>query len=92
MIKTFVHKGLEEFFRTGKKNGIQPAHSGKLSRQLAQLDQSASPLDMNLPGWHLHELKPNKPGTWSVRVNGNWRVTFKFENGDAILVDYLDYH
>ena len=92
MIKTFSHKGLEAFFETGKKSGIQPAHASKLARQLAQLDQAGSPADMNVPGWRLHELQGNLAGTWSVRVNGNWRMTFKFEDGDAILVDYQDYH
>ena len=92
MIKTFLHKGLEEFFRKGKKAGIQPAHAAKLGRQLAQLDQAASHLDMNLPGWRLHELKGALAGHWSVDVNGNWRLTFKFEAGDAILVNYQDTH
>jgi len=92
MIKTFVHKGLEAFFRKGTKAGIQPVHADKLRRLLAQLDQSASALDMNVPGWRLHELQGEHAGSWSVTVNGNWRVVFKFEDGDAVLVDYLDYH
>jgi toxin HigB-1 len=92
MIKSFSHKGLEVFFKTGKKSGIQPSHAEKLRRQLGQLDQAANPTDMNVPGWHLHELQGKLAGTWSVRVNGNWRMTFKFEDGDAILVDYQDYH
>ena len=92
MIRTFVHKGLEAFFYKGTKAGIQPSHADKLRRQLAHLEQSASHLDMNLPGWRLHELKGTWAGHWSVTVNGNWRLVFKFENGDAVLVDYLDYH
>ena len=92
MIQTFAHKGLEAFFRTGSKAGIQPAHAARLRRQLAQLDQSAGPKDMNLPGWGLHPLKGVMAGHWSVWVNGNWRLTFRFENGDAVLVDYQDYH
>ena len=92
MIKTFAHKGLEAFFTAGSKAGIQPAHAAKLRRQLAQLDQAAAARDMNLPGWGLHPLKGDLAGFWSVWVNGNWRLTFRFEDGDAILVDYRDYH
>jgi len=50
------------------------------------------PLDMDLPDLHLHELKSQQSGRWSVRVSGNWRITFKFEGPDAIEVDYEDYH
>ena len=92
MIKTFSHKGLEAFFTTGSKAGIQPAHAAKLRRQLAQLNQAVAAQDMNLPGWGLHPLKGDQAGFWSVWVNGNWRLTFRFEDGDAILVDYRDYH
>ncbi len=92
MIRSFRHKGLEGFFRTGSKKGIQPAHAARLSRQLAKLDTSAGPQDMNLPGWRLHALAGALVGHWSVWVNGNWRLTFKFEGQDAVLVDYQDYH
>lgn len=92
VIKTFVHKGLEKFFLKGTKAGIQAAHAPRLARQLAQLDQAVAPQDMNLPGWRLHELSGKRAGQWSVTVNGNWRMIFGFQNGDAVLVDYLDYH
>jgi toxin HigB-1 len=92
MIKTFKHAGLERFFMKGSKGGINPQHAKKLELQLTTLNLATSPLDMNAPGWRLHELKPGQPGVWSVTVNGNWRVTFKFEGADAVLVDYLDYH
>ena len=92
MIKTFLHKGLEEFFKTGTKAGIQPAHAKKLTVQLGMLDTAKSVADMGLPGWKLHPLTGSLKGHWSVTVNGNWRMTFMFENGDAILVDYQDYH
>ncbi|MBK6907608.1 MAG: type II toxin-antitoxin system RelE/ParE family toxin [Rhodocyclaceae bacterium] len=92
MIKTFLHKGLEEFFKTGTKAGIQPAHAKKLRVQLGMLDIAKSVGDMGLPGWKLHPLTGGLRGHWSVTVNGNWRMTFMFENGDAILVDYQDYH
>jgi toxin HigB-1 len=92
VIRSFTHKGLEAFFRTGSKAGIQPAHAAKLRRQLAQLDQAESAQDVNVPGWRLHPLTGNLAGHWSVWVNGNWRLTFRFRNGDAELVDYCDYH
>lgn len=92
MIKSFVHKVLEDFFKTGSKKGIIPEHAGKLARMLDRLDASISPQDMNLPGYRLHQLKGDKQDMWSVTVNGNWRITFYFEGQDAYLVDYLDYH
>jgi len=92
MIKSFRHKGLEAFFRTGSKAGIQPAHAKRLRAQLAKLGTSKGPEDMGLPGWRLHPLSQDLAGHWSVWVNGNWRMTFIFENGDAVLVDYRDYH
>lgn len=88
MIKNFRHRGLEAFFTTGSKAGIQPHHAARLSRQLKQLDRAKAPEDMNLPGWRLHPLSS---GHWSIWVNGNWRLTFDFKDGDAILVDYQDY-
>ena len=92
MIKSFRHAGLENFYRTDSKAGIQPAHETKLRRQLALLDASSSPQEMNVPGWRLHPLTGKLKDHWSVRVSGNWRMTFKFEGEDAILVDYQDYH
>lgn len=92
MIKSFAHKGLEEFFETGSKKGIQPDHASKLGRMLDRLDASMNPMDMNLPGYRLHQLKGDKQDMWSVTVNGNWRMTFYFEGQDAYLVDYMDYH
>jgi proteic killer suppression protein len=92
VIRTFAHKGLETLFRTGSKAGVQPAHAPRLRRQLAQLDAAAGPQDMGLPGWGLHPLKGELAGHWSIWVNGNWRMTFRFEGTDAVLVDYRDYH
>jgi toxin HigB-1 len=92
VIKSFRHAGLEHFYRTDSKAGIQPAHATKLRRQLSLLDASASPKQMDVPGWHLHPLKGELKDHWSVHVNGNWRITFRFEGEDAILVDYQDYH
>ena len=92
MVKSFRHAGVEKFFKTGSKSGIQPAHAGKLSIQLYALDTAKSPADLNAPGWRLHQLKGDLQGHWSIRVNGNWRITFRFEGEHVILVDYQDYH
>ena len=92
MIKSFVHKGLQAFFEDGTKRGIAPERAAKLSRILDRLDASTGPQDMNLPGYGLHQLSGDRLGQWAVRINGNWRVTFVFEDRDAALVDYVDYH
>ena len=83
---------MEQFFISGSKRSIQPDHADKIARILDRLDASISPADMNLPGYRLHELKGKGTGTWSVTVNGNWRITFRFEGQDAVVVDYMDYH
>lgn len=92
MIKTFRHKGLQLFFDTGSKAGIQPNHASKLKRQLRRLDESTSPSDMNVAVWKLHLLHGDMVNHYAVWVNGNWRMTFTFEGTNAVLVDYQDYH
>jgi proteic killer suppression protein len=92
MIKSFKHKGLEQFFFTGNKRGINPEHSGRLERLLDRLNAANDIKDMNYPGSFLHQLKGDKEGQYSVRVSGNWRVFFEFIDGDAYIVDYADYH
>lgn len=92
MIKTFRHKGIETFFLIGKKAGIQPAHAGKLRILLTALDNAKQPEDMNAPNWNLHKLAGDLAGHYSVKVSGNWRLTFAFEGEDAVLVNYQDYH
>ena len=92
MIKSFRHRGVEKLFRTGSKAGIQPKHASKLRLQLFALDNAKQAGDMNAPGWKLHPLTGELKGHWAVRVSGNWRLTFKFEGEDAVLVDYQDYH
>lgn len=92
MIRSFKHKGLESFFLTGSKAGIDATHAGKLRLILGRLHAATEPRDMNLPGLRLHELKGDRQGTWSVRISGNWRVTFQFEGQDVTSVGYEDYH
>jgi len=92
MITSFIHKGLEHFYKTGKPSGIQAKLAERLRLILTNLDQSESPNDMDLPGLRLHELKGSRKNIWSVSVSGNWRVTFRFIGRDAEIVNYEDYH
>jgi len=92
MITSFIHKGLERFYKTGKTSGIQDKHAKRLRLILSNLDQAESPNDMDIPGLRLHELKGRRKNTWSVSVSGNWRVTFRFVSRDAEIVNYEDYH
>lgn len=91
-IKTFAHKGLEQFFTTGSAAGVQAMHVKRLRLILALLDEARRVGDMDAPGLGLHRLKGDLKGHWAVTVRANWRVTFRFEDGNAHLVDYLDYH
>jgi toxin HigB-1 len=79
-------------FETGRIAGIQPAHAKRLQMQLASLETAQTIEDMNIPGFRLHALKGAEKGRWSIWVNGNWRITFEFENGNAHILDYEDYH
>jgi proteic killer suppression protein len=92
MIISFIHKGLERFYKTGRSSGIQAKHTKRLRLILTNLDQAESPQDMDLPGLRLHELKGRRKKIWSVSVSGNWRVTFRFIGRDAEIVNYEDYH
>lgn len=92
MIVSFRHKGLKRFYDTGSTAGIQSAHAKRLRFQLAALDTAVSIQDMDLPGFHLHPLKGQRKGIWSISVSSTWRMTFRFEDGNAYLVNYEDYH
>lgn len=92
MIRSFTHKGLERFFKSGTTRGIQAKHANRLRLILGRLNVATSPQDMNLPGLRLHQLTGNRAGIWSVSVSGNWRVTFRFDGEDAEVVNYEDYH
>ena len=92
MIISFIHKGLERFYKTGKSSGIQAKHSKRLRLILTNLDQAEDPNDMDLPGLRLHELKGSRKNICSVSVSGNWRVTFRFIGRDVEMVNYEDYH
>ncbi|MBM4228277.1 MAG: Killer protein [Gammaproteobacteria bacterium] len=92
MIRSFAHKGLEAFYRSGSKAGILPRHAPRLRLQLTALDSAIRPEDLTAPGWRLHPLTGDLRGFHSLSVNGNWRVIFRFVGTDVELVDYLDYH
>jgi len=92
MIKSFKHKGLQRFFEAGTTRGIQSAHANKLRMQLAAMDTAQSIEDIDIPGYRLHQLKGVRKGTWSITVNGNWRVTFEFSDGNVYIANYEDYH
>lgn len=91
-IKRFRHKGLKKFSATGDKSGIQPALATKIGLILDLLEAAVTLDDMKFPGSDLHPLKGNFKEFYSVHVNGNWRIIFKFEKGDADDVDLIDYH
>ena len=90
--KKLYSQRARKFFLTGSKAGIQARHEGRIRLILAQLNQAKIVEDMNIPFLHLHELKGDRKGIWSVTVQANWRITFQFENGDAEIVNYEDYH
>jgi len=92
VIKTFKHKGLQKFFDTGSVSGIQSYHKQKLRMRLTALDTATCIKDMNLPGFRLHSLKGDRKGLWAIDVSKNWRITFKFQDGNVYVVDYEDYH
>jgi toxin HigB-1 len=92
MIRSFRHNGLERFFLTGSRAGIQPRHAKRLRLILARLHASTQPRDMRLPGLNLHQLSGDRAGEWAVSASGNWRVTFMFDGTDAVSVHYEDYH
>jgi len=92
VIRIFKHKGLARFFETGSKSGVQAQRADRLRLILGRLSAASAPEDMGLPGLRLHQLKGPRRGTRAVWVSGNWRITFRFVEGDADVVDYEDYH
>lgn len=92
MIQSFRHKGLKRLYEDDDPRGVRAEHALKLRNILARLDAAGSAEDMNLPGFSLHPLKGPLRGFLAVTVRANWRVIFRFVEGDAFEVDYLDYH
>lgn len=92
MIKSFKHKGLERFFKNEDISGIQAKHKERLELLLTAIDKASAIFDLSAPTFNLHRLKGNKKHLWSVKVSGNWRITFEFSEGNAYILDYEDYH
>jgi len=92
MIKSFRHKGLRRLYETGSVAGVQASHGKRLRMQLAALDSAQVIEDLDISGFRLHPLKGELRGRWSIAVNGNWRLTFEFRDGNAFILDYEDYH
>ena len=92
MIKSWKHKGLRTLFLTGSKKGIRPDMADKLLRRLDVLDAANSLNALGLPGFRLHPLSGEMKGKHSIRVTGNWRLTFRFQDGDIFDIDLEDYH
>jgi toxin HigB-1 len=92
MINSFSHKGLQKFFETGNKKGIPTVLADRIRVRLDVIDAATSLEDINLPGYDLHQHKGNRKGIWVINVNGPWRITFKFVDGDAEDVNLEQYH
>jgi proteic killer suppression protein len=91
VIRSIRHKGLRRFYEDDDPRGVIGEHAAKLRDILVRLDAAAAPADMDLPGFRLHPLKGEIKGLWAVTVRANWRVVFRFAEGDALDVDYIDY-
>ena len=92
MIRSFWHKGLEDFHYDETKKGIQPKHANRLAPILDVLEAATTIRDLEFPGANLHQLQPKQNNQWAIKVSGNWRITFTFLEGDVYDVDYQDYH
>ena len=92
MIASFKHRGLKRLYEYDDKRGVSAAHVDKIKRILARLDEATRISDMGLPGFGLHPLKGELKGLWAVKISGNWRIVFRFQQGNAYDVDYIDYH
>jgi len=91
MIRSFRHRGLKKLY-AGDDRRVSADQRQRIRDVLFHLDQAHAPTDLDLPGYRLHRLKGELRGLWSVTISGNWRLTFRFEEGDAFDVDLVDYH
>jgi proteic killer suppression protein len=92
MIIRFRHRGLRRLYEDDDRSGINAEHADKIARILAQLKRSSKPADMDIPGFRLHPLKGDLAGFWAVTIRANWRIVFRFEDGNVSDVDLIDYH
>ena len=92
MILSYKNKALELLLNEGVSRGLPPELATKIRIRLSAIDSATDINQLRIPSYRLHELKGDRAGTWSIRVSGNWRITFKFKNEDAYDVDFEDYH
>ena len=92
LIVSFKHKGLKRLFEDDDRSKVQQEHVAKLVRMLAALDTAARVEELDAPGWAMHKLKGNLKDFYALKVSGNWRLIFRFDDGDFYDIDYLDYH
>jgi proteic killer suppression protein len=92
MIRRFRHRGLRRLYEDDDRREVNPQYADKIARVLARLDEATGPRQLDLPGWRLHPLKGDLAGCWSVSIGANWRIIFRFDQGEATDVDLVDYH
>ena len=92
MIDRFKHKGLKKLYEKGDRTGIRPDLVEVVEKILTILDVATTPEAFDLPRYRLHALKGEMKGFWAVTVRANWRIIFRFENGNAVDVELIDYH
>jgi proteic killer suppression protein len=92
MIQTFRDKALERLLKEGNAKGISKDLEKRIRRRLEVIDSATAIDDLRIPGYDLHQLKGDRRETWSIKVSGNWRITFTFINNDAYDLNLEDYH
>ncbi|MYB32371.1 MAG: peptidase [Acidobacteria bacterium] len=92
MIQGFRHRGLRRLYEKGDPSRVGANVADRVALALADLDDARVPSDLDLPGYRLHPLKGDLKGFWSVSISRNWRIIFRFHDGDAYDVDLIDYH
>ena len=92
MIQGFRHRGLRRLYEKGDPSRVGANLADRVSLALADLDDARAPSDLDLPGYRLHPLKGDLKGFWSISISRNWRIIFRFDDGDAYDVDLIDYH
>lgn len=92
VVRSFRHRGLKRLYERGDGRKIRADQRNRIQDVLFHLDNAQAPEDLNLPGYRLHQLKGDLKGAWSVTISGNWRITFRSEDGEAFDVDLVDYH